>query len=72
MVLFKCIRSYGNRMVSRCRVNGIILNSDGSMKTGWLNDNGSWYLFNSDGSMVTGNVLVDGVQYSFASNGVMI
>ncbi|MBO1718946.1 hypothetical protein HJT67_26635, partial [Bacteroides xylanisolvens] len=41
-------------------------------KTGWLNDNGSWYLFNSDGSMVTGNVLVDGVQYSFASNGVMI
>ena len=35
------------------------LEPDGRMKTGWLNDNGSWYYLDSDGSMAV-NRIVDG------------
>ncbi|CTJ62186.1 hypothetical protein ERS043941_00145, partial [Streptococcus pneumoniae] len=29
-------------------------NTDGSMATGWLQNNGSWYYLNANGSMATG------------------
>ena len=42
------------------------------MKTGWLNDNGTWYYLNSNGSMKTGWLLdTDGNWYYLQSNGAM-
>lgn len=47
------------------------LDSEGFMKTGWLQAGPVWYYFNYDGSMATGWIL-DGVKYyHLASNGVM-
>ena len=39
------------------------------MKTGWLNDNGTWYYLNADGSMAA-NTYVDG--YYVGSNGAWV
>lgn len=39
------------------------LQADGSMATGWLNDNGKWYYLGSDGAMKTGWQLVNGTWY---------
>ena len=38
------------------------LNSDGSMKTGWLSSGSTWYFLKADGSMATGwyHVTFDG------------
>ena len=53
-------------------VNGkwYYLNSDGSMKTGWLkNSDGSWYYLNSDGSMAA-NTTING--YKLDKTGKMV
>ncbi|NFE75542.1 hypothetical protein FC758_17050, partial [Clostridium botulinum] len=39
------------------------------MKTGWLNDNGTWYFLNASGKMLS-NTVVDG--YKLGANGAWI
>ena len=46
-------------------------NSDGSMKTGWLYDNGSWYYLNGNGTMKTGWLNDNGTWYFLYGNGAM-
>ena len=52
------------------------LNDNGSMYTGWLNQNGKWYYLNTvenslEGAMFTGWINRDGNTYFADSNGVM-
>ena len=39
------------------------------MKTGWLNENGTWYWLSASGAMVTGWQYVDGGYYYFNASG---
>ncbi|CAI3192164.1 hypothetical protein CNEO2_1030010 [Clostridium neonatale] len=41
------------------------------MKTGWLNDNGTWYYLQSNGAMKTGWLNDNGTWYYLQSNGAM-
>ena len=41
------------------------------MKTGWLNDNGTWYYLQSNGAMKTGWLNDNGTCYYLQSNGAM-
>ena len=45
------------------------LNPDGSMKTGWLNDNGKTYYLNGSGAMLTGWQEIGGLYYFFHADG---
>lgn len=45
-------------------------NQDGTIYTGWLNDNGTWYYLNENGTMKTG-WLYDGAWYYLNGNGSM-
>lgn len=47
-------------------------NTDGSMKTGWLQDSGKWYYFNSDGSMQTGWLVYSNSKYYLGPGGDML
>ncbi|MGG7153003.1 N-acetylmuramoyl-L-alanine amidase family protein, partial [Clostridium neonatale] len=47
------------------------LQSNGAMKTGWLNDNGTWYYLQSNGAMKTGWLNDNGTWYYLQSNGAM-
>lgn len=47
-------------------------NSDGSMKTGWLNQNGTWYYLLPSGQMATGFNNINEVWYYFDRNGRML
>lgn len=48
------------------------LNSDGSLKSGWIQDNDKWYYLNSDGSMQTGWMVYSNSKYYFSPSGVML
>ncbi len=48
------------------------LNSDGSLKSGWIQDNDKWYYLNSDGSMQTGWLVYSNSKYYFSPSGVML
>lgn len=52
--------------------NWYYLNSDGSMKTGWLLDNGKWYYLNDNGTMITGTKTINGTVYKFNDDGTLI
>ena len=41
------------------------------MKTGWLNDNGTWYYLQSNGAMKTGWLNDNGTWYYLNANGSM-
>ncbi|NRT74140.1 glucan-binding YG repeat protein [Clostridium beijerinckii] len=41
------------------------------MKTGWFNDNGTWYYLNGSGAMQTGWLNDNGTWYYLYSNGSM-
>lgn len=45
------------------------METSGAMKTGWLNDNGTWYYLNDSGVMVTDTV-IDGCTIN--ENGVWV
>jgi glucan-binding YG repeat protein len=47
------------------------LNADGTMKTGWLLDNGKWYFFNSDGTMQKGWLIDYNSKYYLTEDGTM-
>jgi FOG: Glucan-binding domain (YG repeat) len=43
-----------NAWLTDSKKNSYFLTADGSMATGWVQDNGYWYYTNSSGAMVTG------------------
>ncbi|MCE5221770.1 MAG: cadherin-like beta sandwich domain-containing protein [Clostridium sp.] len=47
------------------------LDEDGLRVTGWLKDNGKWYLLNAKGAMLTGWQKTDGKWYLLDTNGAM-
>lgn len=47
------------------------LQADGSMATGWLNNNGKWYYLGTDGAMRTGWILDGGKYYYLYADGIM-
>lgn len=47
------------------------VNTDGTKKTGWYNDNGTWYMLNQDGIMVTGWFNDNGTWYYLSESGAM-
>lgn len=47
------------------------LQADGSMATGWLNNNGKWYYLGSDGGMRTGWIFDGNKYYYLYSDGAM-
>lgn len=55
-------RNYGNTYY---------LQADGTMATGWLNNNGKWYYLGVDGAMKTGWIFEGGKYYYLYSDGVM-
>ncbi|MDR3593453.1 cadherin-like beta sandwich domain-containing protein [Clostridium sp.] len=48
------------------------LNADGSMKTGWLNDNGKWYYLDQNGQMKKGWVIDSNSKYYLDTDGTMV
>jgi glucan-binding YG repeat protein len=48
------------------------LNADGSMKTGWLNDNGKWYDLDQNGQMKKGWVIDSNSKYYLDTDGTMV
>jgi glucan-binding YG repeat protein len=42
---------------------------DGTLKTGWLQNNGQWYFFNGNGNMLTGWITDKGTWYYMRENG---
>ena len=52
-------------------VHGTITTASGAMKTGWVNDNGTWYYLQSSGAMKTGWVNDGGKWYFMQSSGAM-
>lgn len=48
------------------------LNSDGSMKNGWLQDNGKWYYFNTNGIMQKGWLVNSNSKYYLDTDGTMV
>lgn len=44
---------------------------DGSMKTGWLLQNGNWFYLSDSGEMITGWKKIKDIWYYFQDNGVM-
>lgn len=51
--------------------NWYYLNQDGSMKTGWLVDDGKWYFFNSNGAMQRGWLIAFNSKYYLTEDGTM-
>ncbi|MCE5221769.1 MAG: cadherin-like beta sandwich domain-containing protein [Clostridium sp.] len=47
------------------------LKEDGTMSTGWFNDNSNWYYFNENGEMKTGWICLDKNWYYLSKSGVM-
>ena len=47
------------------------LNSDGSMKSGWLSDGGKWYYLNTDGTMQKGWLIYSNSKYYLNADGTM-
>ena len=47
------------------------LNSDGSMRTGWLSDGGKWYYLNTDGTMQKGWLIYSNSKYYLNADGTM-
>ncbi len=47
------------------------LSSDGSLKTGWLQDNGKWYYFNTSGVMQKGWLVYSNSKYYLNDDGTM-
>ena len=47
------------------------LQADGTMSTGWLNNNGKWYYLGTDGAMRTGWILDGGKYYYLYADGTM-
>lgn len=45
--------------------------ADGTMATGWLNNNGKWYYLGADGSMKTGWIIDENKYYYLYSDGTM-
>ena len=48
------------------------LSENGAMKTGWLNENGTWYYLDGSGAMVTGWLNDRGTWYYLDSSGAMV
>jgi uncharacterized protein YkwD len=47
------------------------LSSNGSLKTGWINDNGNWYYLDNTGTMQTGVIKINGRTYCLNPSGAM-
>ena len=47
------------------------LQADGTMATGWLNNNGKWYYLGADGAMKTGWIIDGGKYYYLYADGTM-
>lgn len=58
-------------VVKNSWVQNYYVKADGSMATGWLNNNGSWYYLGSDGAKKTGWQNINGVWYYLDSQGKM-
>ena len=52
-------------------VHGTILNNSGSLATGWVKENGSWYYLDQSGAMKTGWFTVSGKWYYAYSSGAL-
>lgn len=49
------------------------LNGDGTIKIGWLLDDGNWYYWNTYGYFYKDrNVIIDGIEYRFDENGICL
>jgi glucan-binding YG repeat protein len=49
--------------------NGWNYYENGTLKKGWVQDNGNWYFFNKDGNMLTGWVIDNGAWYYMREDG---